>query len=88
MCHKLNVLCTQKGSEVSEAVRAKLTKIQHSFGDPFEQVCVCSDLSARLCGAGLLVPMWVSLCACDCGCVSVHGCVGGGGRCMHACACS
>lgn len=39
ICPKLMFLCVQKGSEVPEAVRAKLIKVQLSFGDPFEQVC-------------------------------------------------
>ena len=47
--------CIQGGSEIPEVVRAKLTKIRLSFGDPFEQVCVFPVLSARLCWVGLLV---------------------------------
>ena len=47
--------CIQRGSEIPEAVRAKLTEIRLSFGDPFEQVCVFPVLSARRCGVGLLV---------------------------------
>lgn len=39
ICHILMCLCVQKGGEIPKAVRAKLTKVQLSFGDPFEQVC-------------------------------------------------
>ena len=39
ICHNLMCLCVQKDSEIHEAVRAKLIKVQLSFGDPFEQVC-------------------------------------------------
>ena len=53
--------CIQGGSEIPEAVRAMLTEIRLSFGDPFEQVCVFPVLSARLCWVGLLVVVLVCL---------------------------